>query len=323
MKVVDKLEILVLVDNATDSVSSVPGNVRLEWPVLMRAGMRELSGEYQCCANHGLSLIVTAYAGDHRHSVLFDGGPVGYVVELNAARLGVDMGTIEGVVLSHGHWDHAGGLLAALDLIAKGKNGRGVPCYVHPGMFRQRAWPLPNGELLPIKAIPSPSELSAAGATVISTTEPQLFLDDMFYISGEIPRRTAYEKGFPGHSRRTEDGSGWEPDPWIVDERFMAVNVRGKGLLVFTACSHAGVVNVLTHARHLFPDVPLCAVAGGLHLSGRNESIIPNTVEDMKRFALKMIIPGHCTGWRAVNALANAFGDGVVVPSAVGKEFTF
>ena len=81
-------------------------------------------------------------------------------------------------------------------------------------------------ELLPIRDIPSPDELSARGAAVITTTEPQTFLDDMFFLSGEIPRVTSYEKGFPGHMRRSEDGKSWEPDPLIMDERFLATHVK-------------------------------------------------------------------------------------------------
>jgi 7,8-dihydropterin-6-yl-methyl-4-(beta-D-ribofuranosyl)aminobenzene 5'-phosphate synthase len=101
------------------------------------------------------------------------------------------------------------------------------------------------------------------------------------------------------------------------------VNVAGKGLIVFTACSHAGVVNVLSHARTCFPGVPLHAVVGGLHLSGANEKIIPETVEGMRAFDLAVIAAGHCTGWRAITALANAFGDGRLVPLSVGKRFSF
>ncbi len=318
---VDRLEIQVLVDNLTDSLSSVPSNVTLEWPALMRAGMRELSGSCQCCANHGLSLVVTAYRGADKHTVLFDAGPVEFAVEYNGTRLGIDFGAVEAVVLSHGHWDHAGGLPMALELIRRANGGRTVPCYLHPGMFRKRALPLPGGALLPIRDIPSPEDLAAKGAGVICTTEPQTLLDHMFYVSGEIPRVTPFEKGFPGHMRQSEDGQSWEPDPLIMDERLLAAQVKDKGIVVFTACSHAGVINVLTHAHASFSPVPLHAVAGGLHVAGGNEKIIAESVRDIGKFGLKLIAAGHCTGWRAVNALAQAYGDKVVVPLAVGKIF--
>ena len=107
-----------------------------------------------------------------------------------------------------------------------------------------------------------------------------------------------------------------------MDERSLAAYVKDKGIIVFTACSHAGVVNVLRHARACFPSVPLYAVTGGFHLAGGNEKIIAESVRDIGDFGLKLIAPGHCTGWRAVSALAAAYGEDVVVPSAVGKIFT-
>jgi 7,8-dihydropterin-6-yl-methyl-4-(beta-D-ribofuranosyl)aminobenzene 5'-phosphate synthase len=321
LQAVDRLEFQILIDNVTDSLSTVPPYVTLEWPALMRAGMRQLSGRCQCCANHGLSVVVRAFRGTARRTILFDAGPVEFAVEYNGTRLGVDFGSVDAVVLSHGHWDHAGGLPMAFELITKGNGGRAIPCYLHPGMFRQRALPVPGGGLLPIREIPSPDELAAKGAVPIVTNDPQVLLDDMFFVSGEIPRVTDYEKGFPGHKRRAEDGEAWEDDPLIMDERFLAVHVGGKGIVVFTACSHAGVVNVLKHARSSFPTIPLYAVAGGFHLAGGNERIIAESVRDIGTFGLTLIAPGHCTGWRAVNALANAYGDSTVAPLAVGKIF--
>src|SRR5437764_15311098 len=111
---VDCVEFLVLVDNGLDSLSSVPKHVSLEWPRLMRHGMKELSGEAQCCANHGLSLLITARCGLVTRTVLFDAGPEDYVLARNAPRLGADFSSIDGIVLSHGHCVHAGALPAAV-----------------------------------------------------------------------------------------------------------------------------------------------------------------------------------------------------------------
>ena len=321
----DRVEVQVLVDNVTDSLSTNPANVETERPSLLRAGMAEQAGENICCAHFGLSLVVTAYRNGTQHTVLFDAGPEGYAVERNGSLLGVNFGAIESVILSHGHWDHAGGLTKALDLIRTHNDGRAVPYYMHPGMFRQRGARLPNGEVLPHKPVPSVDLLTTGGATVISSLEPQLFLDDLFYVSEEIPRVTPYELGMPpNHLQRTEDGTDWEHDQWIRDERCLVTHVRNKGLVVFTACSHAGVVNVLTHVRAMFPEVPLYAVMGGLHLSGAGpEKVIPDTVQGLTEFELQMIVPAHCTGWRAVVALVNTFGEEVVVPAAVGKRYTF
>lgn len=314
---VDKIEILVLIDNQTDSLSSTPENFTSEWSNLNKAGMKQISGSCQCCANHGLALIVKAWIGERCHTTLFDAGPVDFAVEYNATRLGAGLDQVDAVVLSHGHWDHAGGMLQALDLIQAPKNKPAVPVYLHPGMFRQRALPMPDGSLLPIKDIPSPADIQAHGGNPVITEDATAFMDSMFFVSGEIPRITDYEKGFPGHMRRTEDGKDWEPDPLLMDERYMAVNVRGKGLVIFSACSHAGIVNVMHAARRDFPGVPLHALMGGYHLSGGNEKIIDQTVTDLGQFDLDLILPGHCTGWRAVNKLEQAYGE-KVVPIAVG-----
>lgn len=322
LKPIDKLEIQVLVDNVTDSLSSVPENVTHEMAYLRSQGMQELSGECLCCGAHGLSLLITAAQGDIKHVLLFDAGPEGEIFKRNVNKLDANIGGVEAVVLSHGHWDHAGGFLTAVDLIKNKNEGRDVVFYFNPGMFYKRAT-THNDQVCPFKAVPSIDELKKKGANVVNSNDQRLLLDDFFYLSGEIPRVTGYETGFPGHVRQSSNGE-WENDQWIMDERFLVVNVRNKGLIVFSACSHAGIVNVLKHAQELFPAIPLYAVMGGFHLSGHAvEKIIPETVKDMEKFNLQMIIPAHCTGWRAVNALANMFGEHKIVPSAVGRTYNF
>lgn len=321
----DALEVNVLVDNVTDSLSSVPSDVTNEVPLLMKNGsLKMAAGEYRCCAHHGLSLVITAVSGTARRTLIFDAGPEAYTVTRNGALLGIPFGEARAVVLSHGHWDHAGGLTEAIRLVVAANGGLPVECHVNPGMFVPRGTLRHGGECLPQKPVPDPGELAAAGARVVNEAAARLVLDDCFYLSGEIPRVTHYEKGLPGHMKRAPDGRGWDPDPWIMDERYLAVHVRDKGAVVFTACSHAGVVNVLTDARRVFGDVPLHAVMGGFHLSGGYvEDIIDDTVNDMRGFGLKRIVPAHCTGWRAVNHLARTFGEDVIVPSAVGRRFHF
>ena len=336
IKIVDRIEVLVVVDNVTDSLSTNPNNVQTEWAGLLQSGrMQVLSGKATCCAHHGLSLLITAYIGSDKHTLLFDAGPEGATFLRNANILGVDLAEVDAVVLSHGHWDHAGGLISAIEDISKGKGERAtgrqgdgvtgrrqaVDCYVHPGMFAERAFQKPDGELIRFELVPNVDELAQAGASVINTEEPQFIADGTFYLSGEIPRHTSYETGLPGHVRLASDGQGWEADPLIMDERFISINVKDKGQVVFTACSHAGVINVLTHAREVIREVELYGVIGGLHLSGATEKIMPQTIADLRQFDLQLIAPGHCTGWRALNAMSKVFGD-ELVPLAVGKRFS-
>lgn len=318
----DSLEALILVDNVTDSLSSIAAGVANENEVLRHYGMKLLSGRAKCCAHHGLSMLLSARRGDSTRYLLFDAGPEGATFERNATRLGVPFADIEAVVLSHGHWDHAGGLLQAIGMI-RARRGA-VECHVNDAMFVERANTLADGSVLPYEPVPSIVELRAAGASVASDDSERTLLDGCFYVSGEIPRVTEYERGYPGHLRRKATGTEWEPDPWLMDERYVAAHVRGQGLVVFSACSHAGIVNVLREARRAFAHVPLHAVMGGLHLSGaRIEPIIGATVTDLAAFGLARIVPAHCSGWRAVQALVQAFGEPTVQPSAVGRQYRF
>jgi 7,8-dihydropterin-6-yl-methyl-4-(beta-D-ribofuranosyl)aminobenzene 5'-phosphate synthase len=321
---VDRLVVDVALDNLSDNYSSKPAHVSPEFNNVVEAGAAELSGTTLCCAQLGLALVLTAHRGPRRHTLLFDAGPQGALFVRNCRNLGVALPGVEAVAISHGHWDHMGALLDALDHIAPAAGGRRVPCHVNPGMFLERAVRLGNGRMVRVQNVPSPEALAHHGAQVVNTAEPRALLDDAFYLSGEIPRVTAFEKGRPDHFARPSPEAAWEPDPLIMDERFLAVHVRDKGLIIFSSCSHAGIVNVLLHARQVFPDVPLWGVLGGLHLSGPGpERIIPDTVANLKPFALRQIMPAHCTGWRALHALLREFGESVVTPCAVGSRFAF
>ena len=319
MKPVDTLEITILVDNTTDSLSSNPDFVETEFAFLRRHGMKWLSGKCLCCAAHGLSCLITARTGGVAQTLLFDTGPDEWVFERNVTRLGVTLGDVGAMVLSHGHWDHGGAMPRALQMITQENGGRNVPVYMHPEMFALRAFKQKDGGFAPMEKVPGVDVLAGNGGDVVVTRDAQSVLGDAFYVSGEIPRVTAFERGLPGQHRQLADGS-WEKDEIMPDERYVSVHVAGKGQVVFTACSHAGLINVLLAARAHFPEVPLYGVVGGFHLAGPTEAIIPETVAALAQFDLKLIAAGHCTGWRAVNALAAAYGD-AVVPSAVGKRY--
>lgn len=317
LRPVDRLDVLVVVDNSTDGLSTTPRHVTPEWAGLHAAGrLPVVSGEAICHAHHGLSLLISAYRGEDRRTVLLDAGPEGATFLRNARILGVEYGTIDAVVLSHGHWDHGGGLVAAVDAIADRRQSE-VEAFLHPGMFAQRGSQRPDGSMLVHDRLPTPEELAGAGARPVVSRDAAVIADGSFWISGEIPRVTAFERGLPGHVRRS--GEGWEPDPLIMDERFVAVHVRDRGLVVFSSCSHAGIVNVVTRAVAQ-SELPLHGVMGGFHLSGNTEAIIPETLSGLQRFAPKLLAPGHCTGWRALSTMAQMFGD-ELVPSSVGKRY--
>jgi len=183
----DRIEVLVLVDNVTDNLSTVPGYVAHEWPRLRARGMPRLSGRCLCCGAHGLALAITAVRGDAARTLLFDTGPDACVFERNVDRLGFDIGSVGVIVLSHGHWDHCGAMLRALEMTQLRNGGRTLPVCMHPDIYRTRAMKSADGVMRPFDDVPTRAMLEAQGAQVIEATTAQHFLDDMFFVSGEIP----------------------------------------------------------------------------------------------------------------------------------------
>jgi 7,8-dihydropterin-6-yl-methyl-4-(beta-D-ribofuranosyl)aminobenzene 5'-phosphate synthase len=157
---------------------------------------------------------------------------------------------------------------------------------------------------------------------VATHAEAHALCDGFFFGSGQIDRVTEYEKGLVGH--HSFRGKTGVEDPLILDERFVAAHVRGRGVSVLSACSHAGVVNAALGALRQFPGVPIDVVLGGYHLSGKAmEERIEATVRDLgERVRPRVVAPGHCTGWRAKAALAQAFAPERYGPSVVGSTYT-
>jgi 7,8-dihydropterin-6-yl-methyl-4-(beta-D-ribofuranosyl)aminobenzene 5'-phosphate synthase len=168
---------------------------------------------------------------------------------------------------------------------------------------------------------PSLADISQAGGRIETHDEAHVVCGGLSFASGEIDRVTDYETGLFGHhSFRGQDGA---PDPLIMDERFIAACVKGRGVTVLSACSHAGVVNACLGAKKLFDGLPVDVVLGGYHLAGKAmEARIEATVRDLEsRISPRLIAPGHCTGWRAKAALTNAFAPGRYAPSVVGTAY--
>jgi 7,8-dihydropterin-6-yl-methyl-4-(beta-D-ribofuranosyl)aminobenzene 5'-phosphate synthase len=320
LQTLDALSVAVLTDDVSDNyVSKTPFAVS-EFENVVRRGARVLSGEALLCANLGYGLRLVSTVGDTRHTMLFDTGPDAPIFVRNCTTLGIAFRDIEAIAVTHGHWDHMAALPLTIDRIVK--DGGRVTVHVNPGMFNERAIRLSRGGIVPVADVPRPSDLERHGAAVVNSADARLLLDGHFFSSGEIPRVTPFEKGREDHLCRTSPTAPWEPDPLLLDERMLVAKVSGLGLIVFSSCSHAGIVNVCTHVRTLFPDTPIHTVMGGLHLGGVMERNIPDTVDGLKRFNFAHLITGHCTGWRALHALANAFGD-AVSQSAVGTTYTF
>ncbi len=326
--VLDELELLVVLDNQTDILSSVPAAVPRSSEVvhLLRDTPEEIAGGHVvfdklCYACHGLSVLLTGRSGSRRHKVLFDTGPDGNLWLDNAAKLGVVLADIELVFLSHWHFDHSGGLPVVVGAIVEARAAAGRPAPIldlHPAWPRQRGITLSSGQTMLFAPEPTIDELGRSGADLRLHADAHALGDGMFYASGFIARVTSYETGLEGHV--SIDATGVVlADPVIADERFLAAQVRGRGVSVLSACSHAGIVNACLGAMDAFPGMPVDLVLGGYHLAGAAmERRIKSTAEDLfRRVKPRILAPAHCTGWRAMAALAGARFAGYA-PSSVG-----
>lgn len=256
--------------------------------------------------------------------MLFDVGPYPDLWLDNAQRLGVDLSTIEYVFLSHWHFDHSGGFPEVIAAIREARSAVDLArpiVDVHPNRPDQRGIMLPSGLMVMLPREPAFESIAQAGGQIVTLDEPHPICGGFFFGSGAIDRITEYETGLVGHyTFRGEHGT---PDPLIMDERFVACCVAGRGVTVLSACSHAGIVNACLGARKHFPDVPIDLVLGGYHLAGKTMELrIEPTVRDLQvRIDPRLVAPGHCTGWRAKAKLAHTFAPGRYAPSVVGTLY--
>lgn len=331
----DELDVLVIVDNETDTLSSVHENIPQLSEIahlLPRTPSNVLAGreckvvfDQLCCACHGFSVLLTAHRDGVQHCMLVDVGPYAQLWLDNARRLGVDLAKIETIFLSHWHFDHSGALPTVLTAICRARVKAGLaPAAVdlHPNRPDHRGVLSLGGPMLMLPREPTFEDIANTGATVVTHDDPHSICDGFFFASGAIERVTEYETGLAGH--HSFRGSVCEPDPLIWDERFVAAAVRDRGISVLSACSHAGIVNVCLAAQRRFQDLPVDVVLGGYHLAGKDpESRIEPTVRDLAaRIAPRVVAPGHCTGWRAKTRLAETFAPtGRYAPSVVGSLY--
>src|SRR5215472_9051273 len=310
---VDEVTVTTMVDNVFDALlASASGISRAPMGAGRVAARQFTDGETSAGlrAEHGFSALVTVRTGHTSSTLLFDTGASPDALAVNAERLGTDVGALQGVVLSHGHFDHAGGF----DGLARLRGRSGLPLTVHPAVWTRRRQVLPGGQELTLPTL-SRGALEREGFEVIERRQPSL-LAGAVLITGEVDRVTEFEHGMPP-PHQAWDGQGWRHDPLVIDDQALVISVRGKGLVVITGCGHAGVVNIVRHAMRLTGARRLLAVIGGFHLSGPAfEPVIEPTVAALAELAPELIAPGHCTGWRAQHALAAALPAAWVQPSA-------
>ncbi|MBW2650948.1 MAG: MBL fold metallo-hydrolase [Deltaproteobacteria bacterium] len=308
---VDKVEILTLQDNYIDITSQDNSDV-------VTRAMPLLDGEIKNSiqAEHGFSAIVKTTAGNSTRTMLFDFGfsPIG--AAYNAKALGVPMEEVEIMALSHGHSDHTGGIAELTRMIGR----RGIGLVLHPRAFAYPRYLEPFPDFKVFFPRLTREALEVEGIEIIETTDPYPLLDGQVLFLGEIERTSSFEKGFPIAYREEDGEKEWDP---IEDDTAIAMNVKGKGLVVLSGCSHSGIINTVTHARKITGIEKVHAVMGGFHLSGPLfEPIIEATTEAMKEIAPDYIIPCHCTGRNAIMRMEKEMPDRFILNMS-GTKLTF
>jgi len=307
LKPVDRVEILSIMDNSIDVLMSGT-------PIAKRAARApDANSRPQLRAEHGVAMLVTTFSEGSENRFLFDAGITVDGALHNMDVLEVRPKELHALVVSHGHTDHTRGLIG----LFKRHGRRRLPVLLHPDAFLERRGVRDGHESYHIP--PVRKDLEAEGMEVIEERGPTLLVEGETLITGQIARTTPFEKGSPTHQAKN-DGQ-WQPDPWIHDDQAMVINVKEKGLVVLTGCGHAGVINTLLHAKNATGVSNIYAVIGGFHLTGRIfEPIIQPTIQALKEINPKIIVPQHCTGWKATHEIAREFPDAYIANS-VGTTY--
>jgi 7,8-dihydropterin-6-yl-methyl-4-(beta-D-ribofuranosyl)aminobenzene 5'-phosphate synthase len=316
---VDSVRITSLVDNVADTTAPSTGPARRTgWGRGTLEAHTMVGGRTSVplVAEHGFSALVDVTKGEKAHRILFDTGvsPNGMIE--NMRRLEVDPTTIEAIVLSHGHYDHTAGMHGLIEALGLPH----LPVYLHPEAWNRRRVVIDGRDP---REMPTTSRraLEDAGFDIIERAQPSFLLGGSVLVTGEIDRTAAFEQGFPGHEALR--GATWQPDPFILDDQALVLNLRGMGLVVVTGCGHAGVVNILRHVTRLTDTDQVHALIGGFHLGSRAMlNRIAPTVEAIAAFDPTYLVPAHCTGFRATHALAERLPE-ALIPNTVGTVYTF
>ncbi|MBA3749580.1 MAG: MBL fold metallo-hydrolase [Nitrosopumilus sp.] len=299
-------------------------------------------------AEHGFSALIKAICYDKSEEgnksktykesiILFDCGTSENGVVHNADILGINFNSINSIILSHGHFDHFIGLSNILKRIDKP-----IRIICHPDAFLRRWIIFSNGKDKAKMPFLDKEELQRQGVIITAKKDPSMVSEDnieeyqyllnnntntsiaKLLITGQIPRNTPYERGFPLQYKEDLNNGNLIPDPLVNDDQAIVANIRKKGLVIISGCAHAGIINTINYAKLLTGINKIFAIVGGFHLTGGGiyEEAIEPTIKELKKMDPRYLIPCHCTGWIATSRIIQELPEKFLQPTTC-TTFTF
>jgi 7,8-dihydropterin-6-yl-methyl-4-(beta-D-ribofuranosyl)aminobenzene 5'-phosphate synthase len=264
---------------------------------------------------HGVSFLLEAYRNNIKRNILVDVAQNPEALLHNMNLLGINPSIIDTIVLTHCHYDHTQGLVEILKAIGK----KDLPIIAHPEIFRLNFIVDPYLRHVGVMNSDTKEKVEESGGTLYLTSDPLQIMPGLI-TTGEVKRQTDFEEvGIP---LRTITCDSKVVEDKMKDDTSVIANIKNKGIVIITGCSHAGIVNITKHSVELTGVNKIIAIIGGLHLVEAPIERIKKTVEALSKFDIDLISAGHCTGFGAQVELYNVFGQ-KFLPLHTGEKFEF
>ncbi len=318
----EQLSITILVDNIANLIVESTDTIKyfMDEPLL---------------AEHGFSALLRL--GDANLSILWDAGVSSVALIENLQRMKIDPALIDKIALSHGHDDHYAALTGVLSQMALQPGEKDwqepvtaaeveywieehrIPLLAHPAAFRERWGEKDDGTKVGPFKLPPKQEWEAAGAKIILSEGPYQ-LGPGCWTTGYIPRQSFEKSGRPEKLLYRQGDTFLADD--LEDDQAIVINVREKGLVVLSGCAHSGIVNTVNYAKEISGIENVWAIIGGFHIARASDEDIKRTIDNLKAVGPELIVPCHCTGFRAISQFATQMPD-VFKEGVVGATYLF